>query len=133
MAQNHNLVLKLIIIFRYGEASMHIMKACPNSYNVAFSLSKNSIYKYQFDKKIITLVESGLTQHYLDIENDKLAKLEKSSVSKLTAHPINLASLQAFFAIFLICMGVSIFVFFLEVFKGLVNLKTNSRQAVLIT
>ena len=102
------------------------------SYNVAFSLTKNSIYKYQFDKKIITLVESGLTHHYLDIENDKLAKLEKSSMSKLTAHPLTLESLQAFFAIFLICMGVSIFVFFLEVFKGLV-LKTKTRQAVLIT
>ena len=60
---------------------MHVMKECPNLYNVAFSLSKNSIYKHQFDKKIIQLVESGLTQHYLDIENDKLAKLEKSSVA----------------------------------------------------
>ena len=107
---------------------MHIMKACPNSYNVAFSLSKNSIYKHQFDKKIIALVESGLTQQYLNIENDKLAKLEKSSVAKLTAQLLNVESLQAFFAIFLICMGVSLFVFFLEVFKGLVLNFENSKK-----
>ena len=114
------LLIYFYIIFRYGEASMHVMKECPNLYNVAFSLSKNSIYKHQFDKKIIQLVESGLTQHYLDIENDKLAKLEKSSVAILTAQPLNLESIQAFLAIFLICMGVCLFVFFLEVFKGLV-------------
>ena len=68
---------------------MHIMKSCPNAYNVAMSLTKNSIYKHQFDKKLLALVESGLSQHYLNIENDKLAKLDEASTTKIIVEPLN--------------------------------------------
>ena len=74
---------------------MHIVKSCPNAYNVAMSLSKNSIYKQQFDKKILALVESGLSQHYLNVENDKLAKLEKASISKVIVEPLNFEAVHA--------------------------------------
>ena len=104
---------------------MHIMKSCPNAYNVAIALSKNSIYKQQFDKKLIALVESGLSQHYLNVENDKLAKLEKASISKVIVEPLNFEAVHAIIVIFLICLGLCKVIFFLEVFCGLVIFKKN--------
>ena len=98
---------------------MHIMKSCPNAYNVAMSLSKNSIYKQQFDKKLLSLVESGLSQHYLNVENDKLAKLEKASIRKIIVEPLSFEAVHAIIVIFLISLGLCLFTFLLEVFCGL--------------
>ena len=114
-----------MFIFRYGETSMHIMKSCPNAYNVAMSLTKNSIYKHQFDKKLLALVESGLSQHYLNIENDKLAKLDEASTTKIIVEPLNFDAVHAIIVIFLICLGLCIVTFFLEVFCGLVIFKND--------
>ena len=54
---------------------------------------------FRLFKIIGLLLTLNISQASLQI---KLAKLEKSSVAKLTAQPLNIESLQAFFAIFLI-------------------------------
>ena len=107
---------------------MHIMKSCPNAYNVAMSLTKNSIYKHQFDKKLLALVESGLSQHYLNIENDKLAKLDEASTTKIIVEPLNFEAVHAIIVIFLICLGLCIVTFFLEVFCGLIIFKNDQES-----
>ena len=61
---------------------MHIMKECIKPIGVAFVLQKDSILTHQFNKKINQLVESGLTEKWMQDEFDKVAKklAEKSSI-----------------------------------------------------
>ena len=61
---------------------MHIMKECIKPIGVAFVLQKDSILTSQFNKKIAQLVESGLTDKWMQDEFEKVAKKlsEKSSI-----------------------------------------------------
>ena len=61
---------------------MHIMKECIKPIGVAFVLQKDSILTSQFNKKISQLVESGLTDKWMQDEFEKVAKKlsEKSSI-----------------------------------------------------
>ena len=93
---------------------MHIIKECFNTYNVAFTVPLNSIYKNRFDTKMSGLIESGLTNKYFTDEIDKEAKRARSKISQVIVKPLSVLHLQGPLFIVPILLGFSLFVFCVE-------------------
>ena len=93
---------------------MHIIKECFNTYNVAFTVPLNSIYKDRFDTKMSGLIEAGLTHKYFTDEIDKEAKRARSKISQVIAKPLSVLHLQGPLFIVPILLWLSLLVFCLE-------------------
>ena len=102
------------LTYRFGETSMHIMKECFNTFNVAFTVPLNSIYKDRLDTKMSGLIEAGLTRKYFSDEIDKEHKISKAKIIQVAATPLSVLHLQGPFLLVPILLGLSFFVFCLE-------------------
>ena len=100
---------------------MHIMKECILDFKIAFAVQKNSIYKEAFNKKMLQLIESGLTKKYLIDEKEKIGKEAKwhwtddfKDVQSLKVDHMN-----AIFILFVILLCSSCLCFAFEIFIGI--------------
>ena len=97
---------------------MHIVSECPNKYNIAFSLPKHSIFREAFSKVVRVVVEAGLTKKYFSDEENKMGRLNKSLNVSAGISVMGLETLLAVFVLLLICLGVCLLVFLVEVWIG---------------
>ena len=93
---------------------MHIMRECFNSFRVAFTVPINSIYKKAFDKKMIQIIEAGLTRKYFADEMDKEARKAKSALQRTVWNSLTIHHLQAPLLILPIVHAFSVLIFCVE-------------------
>ena len=103
--------------FRFGESSMHIMDECVLEFKIAFAITKNSIYKKEFNKKMLQLIESGLTKKYLIDEKDKIGKEAKSD-NFGDVQALKLDHMNAIVALILLLLGFCCLCFAFEILTG---------------
>ena len=97
---------------------MHIAKECFGSFQVAFAVPKESLYKAAFDKKISLMIEAGLPDKYYNDEMEKVAHLAKNKISKAIAKPLTLHHLQAPLYLLPIFLALAIVSFIIEISIG---------------
>ena len=73
-----------------------------------------SIYKDALDMKMAALIEAGLTKKYMEIENDKIAKLARSNMASVSVKPLTLANYAGLLPVFSLMMFLSFVVFLIE-------------------
>ena len=97
---------------------MHISRECFASFQVAYAVPKDSLYKAGFDKKISLMIEAGLPDKYYNDEMEKVAHLVKAKTSEAVAIPLSLHHLQAPLYLLPICLGIALLSFIIEVSIG---------------
>ena len=99
---------------------MHIMNECILEFKIAFAITKNSIYKKKFNKKMLQLIESGLTKKYLIDEKEKIGKEAKLHWSDDfgDVQALKLGHMNAIVALILILLGFCCLCFAFEIFTG---------------
>ena len=60
------------------------------------------------------LIEAGLTNKYMEIENDKIAKLARSNMASVSVKPLTLANYAGLLPVFSLMMFLSFVVFLIE-------------------
>ena len=97
---------------------MHIARECFGSFQVAYAVPKDSLYKAAFDKKISLMIEAGLPNKYYNDEMEKVAHLARAKTSEAVAIPLSVHHLQAPLYLFPILLGIALFSFTIEVTIG---------------
>ena len=82
---------------------------------VAFTVPQNSIYKPIFDKKIIEIIEAGLTKKYFQDEMDKQARAVREKSFEAVWNPLAINNLQAPILLELMMCSACMLVFCIEV------------------
>ena len=73
-----------------------------------------STYKHALDKKMAALIEAGLPNKYMKMENDKIAKLARSNMASVSVKPLTVANYAGLLPVFSFMMFLSFMVFLIE-------------------
>ena len=75
-----------------------------------------SLYKHALDKKMAALIEAGLPNKYMEIENDKIAKLARSNMASVSVKPLTVANYAGLLPVFSFLIFFSFVVFLIELY-----------------
>ena len=74
----------------------------------------HSTYKNALDKKMAALIEAGLPNKYMEMENDKIAKLVRSNMASVSVKPLSAANYAGLLPVFSFMILFSFIVFLIE-------------------